>query len=370
MAAGSAACRRESLPSTLRPRRARPAPGRCRLRLFEDAVLQLDLRLLVALAAENDAVYDVGVELAQLVAQQGDVGRLPGGSHLPLAARSSGTITHTSAATTMTAAMMTKVAITCRPSLCRCRGVTWCGESPAGSPAMVFGSSRRRRSACARGPRPSAPDHRSAGGGRFRNSTKNPATSNSARAEPKEQRGRLDRRLVENEVAVARDHVGDDLVVVLPAAICSRICRRRSCASSALESAIVWFWQTRQRSFSASSHRALRRATGSGVATALGHAASGQRSTQRAASAAAIDAPHDFCSSRTSGRIFFSSASGGERPDLLVADHALLVDHEGLGHAVDAVVDADPPVAVDDRQPCRDRRAGRAMRLPSAGLSL
>ena len=66
---------------------------------------------------------DVGVELAQLVAQQGDVGCLPGSSHFPLAPRSSGTITHTSAAATMTAAMMTKVAITCRPSLCRCRGV-------------------------------------------------------------------------------------------------------------------------------------------------------------------------------------------------------------------------------------------------------
>src|SRR5690349_23386706 len=34
----------------------------------------------------------------------------------------------------------------------------------------------------------------------------------------------------------------------LPAAICSRISLRRSCASGAFDSASDWFWHTRQRS--------------------------------------------------------------------------------------------------------------------------
>jgi hypothetical protein len=37
-------------------------------------------------------------------------------------------------------------------------------------------------------------------------------------------------------------------------------------------------------------------------------------------------------------------------PDLLEADHAFGVDEVGLGHAVDAVVDADASVGVDDRE--------------------
>src|SRR5262249_33747 len=39
----------------------------------------------------------------------------------------------------------------------------------------------------------------------------------------------------------------------------------------------------------------------------------------------------------------------GEGADALVADHALLVDQVGLGNAVDAVVDADQAVEVEDR---------------------
>src|SRR6185503_194406 len=38
-----------------------------------------------------------------------------------------------------------------------------------------------------------------------------------------------------------------------------------------------------------------------------------------------------------------------DRPDALVADHAQLVDHVGLGHAVDPVVDADAAIGVDKR---------------------
>ena len=39
-----------------------------------------------------------------------------------------------------------------------------------------------------------------------------------------------------------------------------------------------------------------------------------------------------------------------DRPDLLVADHALPVDHEGLGHAVDAEIDAHPALGIGDAQ--------------------
>src|SRR5258708_10497881 len=44
---------------------------------------------------------------------------------------------------------------------------------------------------------------------------------------------------------------------------------------------------------------------------------------------------------------------GRHRADLLVADHAALVDHVGLGHAVDAVVDADLAVGVVERAAVR-----------------
>ena len=101
---------------------------------------------------------------------------------------------------------------------------------------------------------------------------------------------------------------------LLPAAICSRICRRRSTASSALESAIVWFWQTRQRSVSASlTARAC--ATGSFSVGAASVANAGgderrQREHERGSERRGRGSDrHDFCSSRTSGRIFFSSAS-------------------------------------------------------------
>ena len=61
------------------------------------------------------------------------------------------------------------------------------------------------------------------------------------------------------------------------------------------------------------------------------------------------------------------SSSAGlrrDRADLLVADHAVLVDDEGLGHAVDAPVDADAAVGVDDRHG-RDRRSRASHARPA-----
>src|SRR6266540_6839815 len=42
-----------------------------------------------------------------------------------------------------------------------------------------------------------------------------------------------------------------------------------------------------------------------------------------------------------------------DRSDLLVANHALLVDDERLGHTVDAPVDPDTAIAIDDRRRVR-----------------
>src|SRR5439155_16367945 len=118
----------------------------------------------------------------------------------------------------------------------------------------------------------------------------------------------------------------------LPAASCSRIWFLRSTASGALESASVWFWHTRQRSSCARS--VTRRSSAAFCANALAiqamssHLATGiQLLHQR------LDLLlHDV---------------GGERSDVLVADDALAIDDVGLGHAVDAVVDADAPARVE-----------------------
>src|SRR3954463_3251334 len=121
-----------------------------------------------------------------------------------------------------------------------------------------------------------------------------------------------------------------------PPFICSRMLLRRSTASSALESASVWFWQTRQRS----SEESVMTRFSMTVSSAA------KRETVR------ID--------RTAKSSLFTAELAHERHDLLrrnllrdgadalVADHALLVDHIGFGDAVDAVVDADATRAVVD----------------------
>src|SRR5205814_8967764 len=118
----------------------------------------------------------------------------------------------------------------------------------------------------------------------------------------------------------------------LPAASCSRIWLRKSTASGAFESAIVWFWHTRQRNSCA--RLATRRSRPASCASA-------QPSQKRMARLAArIELPHERLH-------FVAHYVGGERPDVLIADHALAIDDVGLGHAVHAVVDADASVAVE-----------------------
>src|SRR5947207_8031651 len=129
----------------------------------------------------------------------------------------------------------------------------------------------------------------------------------------------------------------------LPAASCSRIWSRRSTASGAFESASVWFWHTRQRS-SCARLTTRRSSTGSCAKAQLIQASSSSLAT-------AVQ----FLDQRLDLLLHHVRS---ERPDVLVADDALAIDDIGLGHAVDAVVDADAPVRVE-----RDELVGIAVAL-------
>ena len=178
---------------------------------------------------------------------------------------------------------------------------------------------------------------------------------------------RLDRRLVEDEVAVARDQVLLDLVVGLAGhrEFANFLAQVGGEIGVAVGQRLVLADEAAQLALELLQPRCPardRRAPGRGRRTARRTAARQER--------AATDGPHDFCSSRTSGRIFRLSASCGDRADLLVADDARLVDDEGLGHAVDAAVDADAPVAIDDRDSVYGSPLSASHGGPSAGLSL
>src|SRR3954468_17209661 len=129
-----------------------------------------------------------------------------------------------------------------------------------------------------------------------------------------------------------------------PALSWSRICRRRSSARSALESASVWFWHTRQRSSSASAITRFSSAGSSAAGAAslpLAKRVKLARKT-RAKTLFTLELAHQ----RNDGLL---EDLGRQRPDALVADHSALVDHVGLRHAVDAVVDAHLAVGIEER---------------------
>src|SRR3970282_3052408 len=122
-----------------------------------------------------------------------------------------------------------------------------------------------------------------------------------------------------------------------PACSCSRIWFLISTASGAFDSASVWFWQTRQRSSRA---RPPTRLSSAGSACA--------RATPAiSASASRLALTRELPQQRLH---FLERHFRRKRPDVLVADHPAPVDDVGLGYAVDAVVDADWPVAVEDRE--------------------
>src|SRR6185436_7810276 len=98
-----------------------------------------------------------------------------------------------------------------------------------------------------------------------------------------------------------------------PFASCSRISLRRSTASGALDSASVWFWHTRQRSSSANAAVRLSRSSPAQAAEAR------TNSMKNLATAQLLHQRHDL----------LLRVLPRERTDVLVADHALAVDHVG-----------------------------------------
>src|SRR5574342_1170709 len=125
-----------------------------------------------------------------------------------------------------------------------------------------------------------------------------------------------------------------------PCRIFSRTWFLRSSASGALESAMVWFWQTRHRS-SLESAMTRRSRAGSGAAEVASFAgAHGEATSRRRARSLTttelLDQRQDLA----------LDDLRSERADALVANDAALVDHVGLGHTVHAVIDADPAFQV------------------------
>src|ERR1044071_6748687 len=109
---------------------------------------------------------------------------------------------------------------------------------------------------------------------------------------------------------------------LLPALSCSRIWLRRSCASGALESAMVWFWHTRQRS-SCASEVTLRSRPGSSCPITW----TGKRPTRRKNTAHTLTPLRHPLYQRTN---LLLEDLRRERPYPLVADDAVPVDHVGL----------------------------------------
>src|SRR5471032_773118 len=117
----------------------------------------------------------------------------------------------------------------------------------------------------------------------------------------------------------------------------------RSSASLACESAMVWFWQTRHRSCSATrwtrSSSAASEVEGAPGASS-GHAMTRQASSRRNSST--IELPYD-------GQQFLAYQLRRQRTGKLQPYLSLFVDDEGLRHAVDAELDAGLAVAVKGR---------------------
>src|SRR5260221_14428751 len=108
---------------------------------------------------------------------------------------------------------------------------------------------------------------------------------------------------------------------------------------------MVWFWHTRQRSSEASvmtlcSSAGSAAAGAASFASAHGTVAASSRNARDLSTAELLNQRQQL----------FLDDLRCERADAFVADDPELVDHVGLGHAVDAVVDADLAVEVVDRE--------------------
>src|SRR4051812_43562900 len=130
---------------------------------------------------------------------------------------------------------------------------------------------------------------------------------------------------------------------LLPLPSCSRIWRRRSTARSALESASVWFWHTRQRSSDESAITRRSRSVSWEKTVPVKARMRSKLQTSSLFTRKLADQRQDSLRENLAR----------PRADLLVANEAALVDHIGLGHAVNAVIDANAPFRVDYREAVR-----------------
>src|SRR5262245_43654885 len=104
---------------------------------------------------------------------------------------------------------------------------------------------------------------------------------------------------------------------VAPLLSCSRMTLRRSTASSALESAMVWFWQTRQRSSFDTDMTRLSRSAFSSEKTIP------EKNSRTKSTLLTFQLLHE-------GNDFLRHRVGRDRADLLVADDPLLVHDVGF----------------------------------------
>src|SRR5271156_4036919 len=163
---------------------------------------------------------------------------------------------------------------------------------------------------------------------------------------------------------------------VAPCRTCSPILSRRSAANSAFESARLWFWHTRQRKLPArwrTRASSWRSRSDGAVAPALApvplnatrhSSATVQRTgnlsgwlTIESLMLQALDERHNHAIKRVAG----------QRPRLAVTHDPRPVDHEGLGHAIHAIVDTRLPAAIDNRGLIRIARHGEPLQR---GLAL
>src|SRR5262245_16413482 len=124
---------------------------------------------------------------------------------------------------------------------------------------------------------------------------------------------------------------------VLPSLSSSRMRLFRSTASAACESARVWFWHTRQRSSSASAMTRFSR-----IGLSCEKPGAEMNRAMKKKTLCTLQLLHERQDA-------IAHDLGRESADALVADHALLVDDERFRHAVDAVIHAEPAVAVVKR---------------------
>src|SRR3972149_3316548 len=130
--------------------------------------------------------------------------------------------------------------------------------------------------------------------------------------------------------------------LLMPCPIFSRIWFFRSIASGAFESAMVWFWHTRQRRSCAS------------VVTRFSSADSVVKDSAARAVPPNVYIAINATRMRLRIAVQFSHQGenlvahnlGSDHADALVADDAFLVDQKRLRHAVDAVIDPDATVVV------------------------